>query len=107
MPLVFHPYQPVVDASELICGTAMIIAAAIVIRKVMIGSKNQFALVLLSLTIVIGFSYIGWACTDCFKVEVQLPDRKNYNYSAYAFQTFLYLSSTFLRCRRGSLRCGT
>ena len=48
----------------------MIISAVIVIMKVSQGSKNKFAYVLLSLTVVMGVSKIGFAFIEAYRMQV-------------------------------------
>ena len=57
--MVFHPFFPVVDLSQVICGTVIIISASVAIKKIYDGSKNQFAYVLISLAALLGIAYEG------------------------------------------------
>ena len=57
--MVYHPFYPIVDLFQLICGALMIISASFAIKKVSEGSKNKFAYVLLSFTVLLGISYAG------------------------------------------------
>ncbi len=57
--MVYYPVEPVWDLFQLICGALMIIPASFAIKKVREGSKNQFAYVLLSFTVLLGTAYVG------------------------------------------------
>jgi len=57
--MVYHPFFPIIDFTMLISGVLMIIPACFALKKVREGSKNMFAYVLLSFTILLGISYVG------------------------------------------------
>ena len=57
--MVYHPFFPIRDLFQFICGTLMIIFAAFAVKKVSEGSKNMFAYVLLSFTVLLGIAYVG------------------------------------------------
>ena len=82
--MVFHPSYPIRDLFLLICGVLMIIPACFALKKVHEGSKNQFAYVLLSFTILLGIAYVGEALNEAFRSEVVLPDRPHYFTNWYA-----------------------
>ena len=69
----------------------MILSATFAIKKVAEGSKNVFAFVLLSFTVLLGIAYVGKAFTEAFRKEVVLPNRTIHHVNEYAFQTNLYL----------------
>jgi hypothetical protein len=58
------------DLCRLIFGVLMILSASFAIKKVREGSKNKFAFVLLSFTVITGISYIGLSLNDAFKRKV-------------------------------------
>ena len=100
MTVVFHPDRPSESLSKVICGTVMILAAAIVIHRTYHQSKNTFAYILMGLTIMIGVSQIGWAITDSFREEVTIPGGVvDYNQSQYSnsFLCYLYYLLTALQ----------
>ena len=66
MTVVFYPYTPFIDLSDLVAGTVMILAASIVIHRIYKNSKNTFAYTLMVFTLTMGVSNIGFACTDAF-----------------------------------------
>ncbi len=51
--------MPIVDLIELICGALMITSASFAVKKVSEGSKNMFAYVLLSFTVLLGIANVG------------------------------------------------
>ena len=57
--MVFHPFFPAIDLSQLLCGTVILISATVAIKKIHGGSKNQFAYVLMSLAALLGIAYEG------------------------------------------------
>jgi hypothetical protein len=57
--MVYHPFSPIEDLCRLICGALMIISGSFAVKKVSEGSKNMFAYVLLSFTVLLGIAYIG------------------------------------------------
>ncbi len=89
--MVFHPSYPIRDLFLLICGVLMIIPACFALKKVHEGSKNQFAYVLLSFTILLGIAYVGEAFTDAYTKKVLLLDGTNYLPNLYAYETFYCL----------------
>ena len=68
--MVFHPLFPVLDLLQLIDGVLMIILAFFAIKKVRDGSKNRFAYVILSFTVILGISYLGESLNDTFRKAV-------------------------------------
>jgi hypothetical protein len=76
--MVYHPFEPLLDLFQLICGFLMITSACFAVKKVSEGSKNMFAYVLLNFTVLLGISYVGSAFCESFKREVFLPDRPYY-----------------------------
>ena len=89
--MVYHPTYPITDLIELVSGVLMIIPACFALKMVREGSKNTFACVLLSFTILLGIAYVGEAFTDAFRRGVVLPERTQYSYNWYAYYTFYYL----------------
>jgi hypothetical protein len=69
----------------------MIISASFAVKKVSEVSKNMFAFVLLSFTMLLGIAYVGKALSEAFRHEVVLPDRPHYFTNYYASETFNYL----------------
>ena len=67
MPVVFDPYHPLRDMSELVSGTVMIIAASVVTHRIYNKSKNIFAYTLMGLTVTIGVVNIGIPLTEAFR----------------------------------------
>ncbi len=59
----------------------MIISASFAVKKVTEGSKNMFAYVLLSFTVLLGIAYVGKALSEAFRREVVLPDGTYYFYN--------------------------
>jgi len=57
--MVYHPFFPAIDLSQLLCGTVIIISATVAIKMIHGGSKNQFAYVLMSLSALLGIAYEG------------------------------------------------
>jgi hypothetical protein len=57
--MVYYPFFPIRDLCELICGVIMIISASFAVKKVSEGSKNMFAYVLLSFSVLLGITYVG------------------------------------------------
>ena len=57
--MVFHPFFPLKNLCELICGVLMIKAASYAVNVVRDGSKNKFAYALFSFTFLLGTSYVG------------------------------------------------
>ncbi len=57
--MVFHPFFPLKNLCELICGVLMIKAASYAVNLVRDGSKNKFAYALFSFTYLLGTSYVG------------------------------------------------
>ena len=68
--MVFHPLFPILDLLQLIDGVLMIILAFFAIKKVRDGSKNTFAYVILSFTVLLGISYLGESLNDTFRKAV-------------------------------------
>ena len=68
--MVYRPELPILDLSNLVSGSVMITSAVVVIIKVSQGSKNKFAYVLLSLTVVMGISKIGFAFIEAYRMQV-------------------------------------
>ena len=85
--MVYYPFFPVSDYIQLACGVLMIIPAFYAVKKVSEGSKNMFAYVLLSFTVLLGISYVGLSFDDMFRREVVLPDRTHYFGNMYALKT--------------------
>ena len=69
----------------------MIIPASYAAKKVNEGSKNMFAYVLLSFTLLLGVSYLGLSFFEAFRRELVLPARTYYSASQYGLQISLYL----------------
>jgi hypothetical protein len=81
--MAYHPEFPYEDLSDLVSGVVMIIAATFTIWKISKGSKNVFAYVLMSFTLLLGIAYLGLAFCDVFRYEVQLTDGVYYFRSIY------------------------
>lgn len=69
----------------------MIVAALAVIYKIYRGSKNKFAYVLMSFTVLLGACNVCFAFIEAFRKCVPLPDRTHCFYNFYANETFIYL----------------
>ena len=69
----------------------MIISAAVVIRKIHAKSKNNFAYILMGLTLVVGVAQIGLAIGKSFRKKVVLADKTHYFSNQYSLDTFKYL----------------
>lgn len=72
--MVFKPQYPIKDLSDVICGTFMIISATFVLQKIVRGSKNKFSYVLMSLTVLLGTAYVGYAIDDSIRREAILSN---------------------------------
>ena len=70
MKFVFSPDQKVLDISGVLCGSVEIIAATLVIIRTRKGSRNGFAYILMTFTVIIGLASIGNAFTDAIRVEI-------------------------------------
>jgi CDP-diglyceride synthetase len=82
MPLVFHPFSPLKDLSELVAGTVMIVAASTVIHRIYSKSKNPFAYTLMGLTVTMGIANVGLAFDEAFRREVTLQDNHTYHFAS-------------------------
>ena len=94
MSVVFFPYFPYYDLSQLVSGTVMIISASAVNHRIYNKSKNTFAYTLMILTLVQGVANIGSALTEAFRKEVTLTDRVYHFASEYSIDTLNYLYDT-------------
>ena len=57
--MIYYPLYPISDLFQLICGVLMILSGFFAVKKVSEGSKNMFAYILSSLTVLLGIAYIG------------------------------------------------
>lgn len=91
--MVFKPSFRIKDLTDVVCGSVMLISATVVIKKIRDGSKNTFAYVLMSLTVLIGSAYVGYAIDDAFRYEFRLPntDKPVYFANEYALIGLVYL----------------
>ena len=64
--MVYHPTKPIFDVCDLISGVLMIVSASVAMKKIREGSKNRFAYVLLSFTVLLGLSYVGITSSEVF-----------------------------------------
>jgi len=60
-------------------------------KKVYEETKNVFAYVLLSLTVLLGLCLVGPSKNNALRHEVVLPDRTHFSQNYYVFQPFTYL----------------
>ena len=70
MKLVFSLEKKVLDISGVQCGSVMIVAATLVIIRTRRGSRNGFAYILMTLTVIIGLTSIGNAFSDAMRVKI-------------------------------------
>ena len=59
MPVVFFPFQPYQDLSNLVAGTVMFISASAVIHRIYNKSKNTFAYTLMGFTLTMGVANVA------------------------------------------------
>ncbi len=83
MVYLYHPTYKYVALSGLVSGVIMILAASLTTWKISKGSKNVFAYVLMSFTLLLGIAYLGLAFCDVFRHEVQLTDGVKYFRNIY------------------------
>jgi hypothetical protein len=101
--MAYHPFFPIQDLFQLICGVLMIIPACFAFKKVSKSSKNIFAYVLLGFTVLLGIAYVGTAFCEAFRREVILPDRPHYFANEYTSQIFFYLQ--YISALQGWIFC--
>lgn len=79
-------------SSRFICGVVMITAASLITLKTYTGSNNGFAYFLMSITFVVGLSYVGLAVCGVMKVSGQVYQ----NQQALNIFYFMYFTATAL-----------
>lgn len=64
--MVFSPFYPKKDMSQLICGFIMIVTGLMVIVRNYSNSKNKIIYAIMTCTVLLGCSLVGLACCEAF-----------------------------------------
>ena len=83
MTIVFKPNYPLLDLSEFLAGSLMLIFSLLVTLKINRGSKNYFAFTLMFFTAAYGVGFISIALEEALRKEVTTADGIKYEESFY------------------------
>ena len=64
--MVFSPFYPKKDMSQLSCGFIMIVTGLMVIVRNYSNSKNKIIYAIMTCTVLLGCSLVGLACCEAF-----------------------------------------